>query len=550
MSMDYLAELPFELNSEQIQWVKNTLHGLSIEEKIGQMIMWRPQSNTISDLADELKEVAVGGVIQHKNKKETLYEMNRFLQNNAKVPMLIAANLPEGPAALIEDGTFVGSAAKITATHDEKLAYQLGDISGIEANAIGINSVLGPSLDMPLNRNNPNLSTQMWSDDSQTLASFASNYMEGIGSSDILPILQHFPGEGTDWRDVNQTLSINQCSFEEWKKTFGYSYRHLIREGAPIIMVGGNAFPDYVRQTVQDVSPHDIFMPANMSPVITTHLLRGTLGFNGLIMSDDVNKPMYSEVDAVHSAVIDMVNAGCQMIVTSGNPSYVFNEIHEGIQKRILDMDRINQSVTTILAMKTMLGLDEGIPFLNACDKDTQLAKIHQTKNQLAQGEVADKGLTLLKDRQRLIPFDSNMKGKIYVVPMDSQSDSYIAERLVHLLHEEQFNAECLPENSDHFIAQEVTTDDILLYVTTKKANQLEQHKTVIPGRYHHLNGIFVSLNDPFYLRQIPQIGTYINAYDAHDTTLMSLVAKLVGHSRFSGSAPFKIKQEDEMALY
>ena len=548
--MEYLAELPFELNSEQIQWVKNTLHALSLDEKIAQMIMWQPQSNTISDLAAVLKEVPVGGVIQHKNTKETLYEMNRFLQTNSKVPLLIGANLAQGPSALIKEGTFVGSAAKITATNDEKLAYQLGDISGVEVSAIGINTVLGPCLDMPVNRNNPNLSTQMWSDESQKIAQFASNYMEGIGSSDILPVLQHFPGEGTDWRDVDQTLSINQCSFEEWKKSFGYSYRHLIREGAPIIMVGGNAFPDYVRQTVQDVSPYDMFMPSNMSPLVTTQLLRKTLGFNGLIMSDDIDKPMYSEVAAVHSVAIDMVNAGCQMIITTQHPARLQQAIRDGITCHAIDMKRINHSVMTILAMKTMLGLDEGIPFLNACDKKTQLAKIHQSKHQLAQGEIADKGLTLLKDRQRLIPLDSQMKGKIYVIAMDSNADSYVAERLIHLLHEEHFNAEGLPEHSDAIIEQEVTEDDILLYITTKKATVPKRRPAIIPGRYHQLKSIFVSLNDPFYLRQIPQVGTYINAYDDKDTTLMSLVAKLVGHSRFSGMAPFKIKHEDEMALY
>lgn len=553
MKREHFDDQPFYLNSEQVQWVKSTLAHLSLDEKIGQLILWQPQETSISDLNAVLDDVEVGGLIQHKNTKNNLYEINRFIQNKLAIPALIAARCDSGTSDVMSEGTFVGSPAKIASTGDDKLAYQLGNISGIEASAVGINCVLGPTLDIPFNRDNPNLSSQMWGDDADKISDLTGCYMSGIGSADILPILMHFPGDGTDWRDVNQTSSPNQCPFMRWKTTFGKCYRHLIREDVPVIMVGGNAFPDYIKQTVPEASPHDIYLPANMSPLITTKLLKETLGFNGLVLSDDIAKPLYAEIDPVATVAIDMLNAGCHMIITSNHPQEVFNEIKQGLDHRQIDMKTINRCVGYILATKTMLGLDEDIPFLTICDKETQMKKIHQPSFQMVKGEVADKGITLLKDRRRLIPLDVAMKGKIFIVPLHAKYDQRVADHLAHLLGEEQFDATVLAGNSDAEIEEIATEDDIIIYLTTvrhKMTHYQKWNQSVIPGRYRKLHTMFISFSYPFYLREMPQIGTYINCYDADDATLMALIAKLVGKSQFMGQAPFKVGQADEISLY
>lgn len=553
MKSEHFDCQPFYLNGEQVQWLKNLLRHLSVDEKIAQLIFWQPQDTDISNLNAMIANLPIGGLIQHRNSKKQLYEENRFLQTTSAIPLLIAAQCDSGTSELIEEGTFVGSPAKIASTGDDTLAYQLGHISGIEASAVGINCVLGPSLDIPLNRDNPNLSSQMWGDEAESISDFAACYMSGVGAADILPILLHFPGDGTDWRDVYQTSSPNQCSLADWKASFGRCYRHLIREDVPVIMVGGNAFPSYIRTVLTEAEPRDVYLPANMSHLITTKLLRETLGFNGLIVSDNINKPLYSEINPVASVAVDMLNAGCNMIVTSGEPMELFNEIKQGLKNKTLDMKVINRSVGYILAAKTMLGLDEGIPFLTVCDKKTQMEKIHQPNHQLVKGEIADKGITLLKDRRHLLPLNPEMAGKIYLVPLCEKYDRYTAEHLAHLLHEEQFTAEVLAGNSDAEIESIAKSEDIVIYLTTvrhKITHYQRNNQSVIPGRFRKLHTMFISFSYPFYLREMPQIGTYINCYDHEDETLMALVAKLIGDSQFVGHAPFKVRKADEIALY
>lgn len=132
-----LTTKPYNLDAE-VKWVKDTITGMSIEEKIGQLFINMGSERTEEYLTGVLNN-CIGGVRYNPGMAEEVYEQNKILQENSKIPLLIAANTEAGGNGACKDGTYVGVEVKIAATNDTKYAYEMGRVSGVEAAAIGCN---------------------------------------------------------------------------------------------------------------------------------------------------------------------------------------------------------------------------------------------------------------------------------------------------------------------------------------------------------------------------------------------------------------------------
>lgn len=197
---------PYNLDEESIKWVEDTIKNMSIEEKIGQLFVNMGASRDEEYLKSVLNNYHIGAVRYNPGKAEEVYEQNRILQENSKIPLLIAANTEAGGNGACTDGTYVGNEVKIAATQDPHYAYELGRISGIEAAAIGCNWSFAPIVDINRNWRNPIISTRTWSADADQTLELSLEYMRGIMESGILPAAKHFPGDGIDERDQHYHL--------------------------------------------------------------------------------------------------------------------------------------------------------------------------------------------------------------------------------------------------------------------------------------------------------------------------------------------------------
>ena len=113
----------------------------------------------------------------------------------------------------------------------------------------------------------------------------AKEYMRGIMESNIMPAAKHWPGDGIDERDQHLSSAPNWYSTDEWDATFGKVYSELIEAGLPSIMAGHIALPSYQQHFNPEMTDEEI-LPATLSKEITTDLLRGQLGFNGVVVTD------------------------------------------------------------------------------------------------------------------------------------------------------------------------------------------------------------------------------------------------------------------------
>ena len=186
-----LKAKPYNLSDSDINWVKETIDSMSIEEKIGQLFVNMGASRTEEYLTDVLNNYHIGAVRYNPGKAEEVYDQNKILQEKSKIPLLIAANTEAGGNGACTDGTEVGVEVKIGATNDTKWAYEMGRVSGVEAAAIGCNWSFAPIVDINRNWRNPIISTRTWSQDVEQTLELSLEYMRGIMESGIAPAAKH-----------------------------------------------------------------------------------------------------------------------------------------------------------------------------------------------------------------------------------------------------------------------------------------------------------------------------------------------------------------------
>ncbi|MCI6736944.1 MAG: beta-hexosaminidase [Intestinibacter sp.] len=570
---------PYNLDDEGVKWVEETIKSMTIEEKIGQLFINMGASRDEEYLKSILDNYHIGGVRYNPGTAEEVYDQNKILQENSKIPLLIAANTEMGGNGACTDGTYIGNEVKIAATNDKKYAYEMGRVSGVEAAAIGCNWSFAPIVDINKNWRNPIISIRTWSADVEQTLELSLEYMRGIQESGIAPAAKHFPGDGIDERDQHLSFAPNSLSVEEWDATFGRVYSGLFEAGLPSIMAGHIALPEYVRHFNPNATTQELYMPATLSKYILTDLLRGKMGFNGLVVTDASHMVAMTSAMKRSEMLPTAIAAGSDLFLFFNDPDEDFNWMMEGYKKGIITEERLEEALTRILGTKAALGLHKKAKTEILPAKEEAMAKIGLEENKEIAKEVADKGITLVKNTQELLPISPGRQKRVLLVeakgteggfgkflelmggakkkPIDTLKELLEAEgfqveiwespmdKVMKLPKEEMAKAMANVYAAKRPIADLTDNYDLIINIANVNPNtdqrvQWPASKGTpdIPFYVNEVPTIFVSVKCPFHLADVPQVKTYINTYDDSDITLEALVQKLVGKSEFKGVSP------------
>lgn len=283
-----LYERPYHLNEDDVRWVQETLAGMTLEEKIGQVFFAIGLTDSDEDALAMVEDLHIGGIMYRPNQAEKLKRRNDKIQAAAKIPLLIAANLEAGGSGALVEGTPFGSQLQVAATGRVENARLLGDISGAEAASVGFNLAFAPVCDIDRNWRNPITNTRTYGSDPEVVRSMCSAYLDGISKHGVAVSIKHFPGDGCDERDQHLVTSVNDLSCEEWDATYGMVYRALIEQGAQTVMAGHLMQPAYSRYFSPGLKDSEQ-MPASCSKELIDGLLRTKLGFQGVVLTDAAN---------------------------------------------------------------------------------------------------------------------------------------------------------------------------------------------------------------------------------------------------------------------
>ena len=404
-----LKAKPFFLTDEDINWVEATRQTMSLDEKIGQLFCPVVMSNNQHDLADMLDRWHIGGLLFREGAAAEVRASHKYLQDHSKVPLLTAANLEMGGTGSAHEGTFYGKQLAVAATGNAERAYQLGRVACTEGAAVGVNWSFAPIVDIDTNFRNPITNIRTFGSDPDTVLAMARAYNRAAQEAGVATSIKHFPGDGVDERDQHLLTSVNTLSCEEWDASFGKIYGTLIDEGALTVMAGHIALPAYEARFGGDI--HNV--PATLSRPLLQNLLRGQLGFNGLICTDATPMVGFCAAMAREQAVPLSIEYGCDVFLFNKDLAEDFKFMKQGLGKGLLSEQRLEEAVTRVLALKAALRLHEKQQAGTLVPEESALTILRCEEHVRWARGCADEAVTLVKDTQNLLPLDPTRHNRV-----------------------------------------------------------------------------------------------------------------------------------------
>lgn len=263
----------------------DALASMDEREKTGQLFCVMGGDYPLDELRALVSDEGIGAVLYRPCPKAELAEKLAAIDAAARIPLLHAANLEEGGAGGISDGTYFANQLGVAAADDEACARRFAEVCAAEGLAAGINWTFSPVVDIDMNFRNPITNTRTFGSEPERVLKNAQLFLDAAQDSGLIACCKHFPGDGVDFRDQHLHPSYNSLPAEEWRETYGKIYKALIDRGLLSVMVGHICQPALSMEKNPALGFSDV-LPASLSRELLTGVLRGELGFNGLITTD------------------------------------------------------------------------------------------------------------------------------------------------------------------------------------------------------------------------------------------------------------------------
>ena len=547
-----LTKKPYNLTPEQIQQLQDKVQAMSLEEKIGQLFFVIGQDEEQVDIKKFIETYRPGGMMYRPAPAEKIKRELAAAQGASDIPLFFSANLESGGNGIISEGTWFGMPLQIAATDDSSHAYELGNVAGEEAAQVGCNMSFSPIVDIDKNFRNPITNTRTFGSDQERVIQMAKAQIKGLQENQILPVIKHFPGDGVDERDQHLLSSVNSLSAEDWMASYGKIYQTFIDQGIASIMIGHIFQPAWERKLMPEIADAEL-KPASASKLLIDGLLRETLGFNGLTITDATPMLGYNAIMPREKLLPATINAGVDMILFNKNIDEDYAFIEKAVADGTLQMERIEEAVLRILGTKMAHGLFD----LKELSAPLELNLAEHAEKAAA---AAKKSVTLVKDRDQLLPLTVERYPRIRMVVLGDSDDGGFKEggkvtehfqtQLESLGFEVTLYDRCRLDFHEIFeegVAEMEEKFDLALYIanietasnqTTTRLDWIHLMAADAPWFMKSIPTIFISTANPYHLFDVPAISTYINTYTGNKESIAAVIRKMTGAEAFEGISP------------
>src|SRR5665213_1100626 len=428
-----VAPMPAELSSDGERWVAQILKSLSLDEKIGQLFsVWAygsflsTESQDYKDLLSDVEEKHIGSfAIQTQSsplgvERSQVYPtavLVNILQSHAKVPLLVGADFERGVGMRIDEGTSFPYEMAVAAAGRPEDAYTMGKITALEARAVGVPWIFSPVADVNSNPENPIINTRSFGEDPARVSEFVAAYVRGVEENGGLATAKHFPGHGDTSTDSHLDLPTVNSDRAHLDRVELAPFRAAIAAGAGSIMTAHLSVP------ALEPDPN---VPATMSPKIMTDLLRGQMGFDGLVVTDALEMGAVTARYSPGEAAVRSILAGADLLLVPPVLDASLQAVREAVASGRIPMSRLDEAVTRVLRAKAKLGLNKS----KLVDLDALQRNFDRPEYARAALDIADRGITLLRDDQHILPLDATKPTRALLVAVSGDSDPYPAGNL------------------------------------------------------------------------------------------------------------------------
>jgi beta-N-acetylhexosaminidase len=572
-SNDKLKPYSVQPSRDALKWAEKELRKMSLEQKVGQLVSVGINAGFLNRESDAYKEIRrqveanqVGGIILFGSPVyESVVLINR-MQGHARLPLLISADLERGAGMRLFDTTDFGWVMATGATGDPEYARRMGEITGREARALGIQHVLAPVVDVNNNAANPVINVRSFGEDPVDVGRFAAAYIKGAQSSGVIATAKHFPGHGNTATDSHRGLPSVNLSRADLNRIELVPFKSSIEAGVGSVMLGHVALPQIDPEAVKplpkdlriraidtteegEIISEGISVPASMSRPITA-LLTNDLGFKGLVVTDALSMSGLTVYFTQEEAGVRALLAGADMLLKPADVDACIRGVLEAVRSGRLTEKRIEDSVRKILAAKYDLGLVK--QRMTPID-EVDIAVSKPAALQLAR-VIAEHAITLVRNEANLLPlkrvsearifnlaivngetntspFDATMAGAGYevetIVLDDRSSEAEVQKAL------ESAKAAKLVIASLYGRVRTGDTNSIGLPEPGLRAlNSILNTKTPVVG---------ISFGNPYLLQSFPGLSTYLIAYGDMPGLQQAAARSILGEIDTTGRLPITL---------
>ena len=568
---------PIHLGRDGERWAEKTLHGLSLEEKVGQLFMVQLRAQFMNadspdyrQLRDTMRKYHIGSFVMtvpweppflYKTEPyEAAMLLNR-LQHDSRLPLLIAADFERGPTMRIRGATEFPHAMAFGATGNTAYAEAFGRITAQESRAIGVHWNFFPVADVNSNPANPIINTRSFGEDPKQFGDLVATYIRAARANGMMTTAKHFPGHGDTTTDSHLGLAVVTSDKAHLESVELPPFRLAIEAGVDAVMVA------HVTVPALDPEPNRV---ATTSPTIVSGLLKGELGFKGIAVTDALDMAALTSLYApnVGRAAVDAFKAGNDLLIIPADLDASYGAMLQAVRGGEVPLAQVNASVLKILKAKAAMGL-----YLNRyVDIKNVTAAVGKPENLALGQQIADDAITLVRDNGKILPLKSSGTTK---PGLPYQRVEEVRNDTVAVIFSDDIRAD-----SGHVFERELRArvpDVNVMYVDTRTAaalsdgvlNAVNEAKTVVAavfvvpvaGRIANSvslpdanavllrkildhaaeKTVVVALGNPYVAQDFPAVQSYLCTFSNVGISEMSAVKALFGEIPIRGHLPVTI---------
>jgi beta-N-acetylhexosaminidase len=529
-----------DLTDAQQTWVGTTLASMTLEEKAAQMMMvaetgWprNPRSHDTVELVEAVRDRGVGGVILMRSEEGSIAPLLNRLQTEARIPLLVAMDMERSLSFRVQRGSVdLPYAMAFGATGDEAAARFLGEVTAREGRALGIHWAFAPVVDVNNNPDNPIINIRSFGEDPELVGRLGAAFIRGAHSGGLMTTAKHFPGHGDTSVDSHLDLPVIAVDREHLETVEWPPFRAAIAAGVDSIMVGHVAVP------ALDPSGR----PATLSPSLNLEILRGEMGFEGLIVTDAMDMEGVGSV-WIGAATVDAVRAGADVILMPPDLNVALQSLVRAVAEGELEEQRLDQSVRRILEAKARLHLDEN----RLVDLNTAALEVDRPEDVEKALEIAEASITVVRNDDGVLPLAAEQPLRILQIVMPDDLGIPAAEFRTRRIDVTTIAVgdEISQERADE-ILDEVDGFSHILVSTAYYREKISDSLVRFLGRLAATDVpvIVISLGDPYLFRDLPEVSAYVCAYGASGTSRQAAAAALFGEFDVRGRLPVTLSEE------
>ena len=535
--------------TKDASWAMETFGGLSLRQKVAQMLIYRMNMRFLSSSSKKWKEIqslletdGIGGVhIWYGDVGTSLTLLNK-MQKYSDIPILVDADIEHGLYQRFPEGTELPPFMALAATGDPDLAYAAGKIVATESRSVGIHWNFAPVVDVNNNPRNPIINTRSFGEDPDQVSIYGKAYIRGLQDHGMLATAKHFPGHGDTEKDSHSSMAqIPSDALRLWSVEIK-PFINAISSDVDAVMVSHVHAPDY---------QFNADLPATLSKFWVSNILKDSLGFKGVVVTDAMSMGGITNNYSDSYGLIAAVNAGCDFIIQNGDFKGSIDVIEQAVLDGIIPEERIDESAFKILRMKEKIGLN-GNRFIEM--KDAQ-GSLKDSSFQITANRMAAEGLTLVKNETSFFPLKLAKLEKLYIIDLYDHKNDHSESITTKALRNLGANVRSfqLDKSDKKYVANAVlaeipkeSTVIINAFVSPlSHKNRItlpEYQEKFIQSLSKKTKGLLLnSYGSPYLIEDFPMVDNYICSWKESSIMQNAFVRALTGRENISGKLPITI---------